>query len=221
MVLVHDDDRSGVAPDYAAFARAAVARVPGSAFVTVLRPGYGDKAGRRSAGETAGAHGNGYTRDRIEQVAASIEVLRRRYPNARTVLIGDGGGAAIVANLAGLRPMLADAMLLAACPCALPEWRTMMAKTDPAFAQPVQSLDPLQTVGGVAPGLRAAIVVGEDDKVTPPALSRTYAEALALRGIATEFTRLPGQDHEILDDPVLLQILAELAEAVAMPAGNI
>jgi len=58
------------------------------------------------------------------------------------------------------------------------------------------------------------LVVGADDPITPPKFSRAYAEALALRGIATDYRVLPGKGHEILDDPEVLSAAERLAAAL-------
>ena len=134
------------------------------------------------------------------------------------MLVGDNGGAAIAANLAGLRPDLMDAMVLVSCPCTLPEWRAHMARQDRTapWKAPVRSLDPLQTAGGVRPALKAAILVGGDDKRTLPKFSREYAEALALRGITTDFRVLPGKSDDLLLDAQVMETTAKLAAGLPL-----
>ena len=217
IIVLHADGTPEARSDHARFADTAARQIPGSAAVALLRPGYSDAAGHRSPGARGDDVGDNYTADRIGAVGDAIAALRRRYPQARTLVVGDEGGAALAANLAGIRPGLIDAMLLVACPCALPEWRSHMEKRAPAqpWERPVTSLDPLKTAGGVAPTLRAVVMVGADDKVTPAALSRSYAEALALRGIATDYRILPGKGHALLDDPEVLSATRSLAAALA------
>lgn len=205
IVVIHGDGE----PDHYRFAEAAAEAVPASAAVAILRPGYADTAGKRSPGERGAETGDNYTADRIDAVGDSIATLRQYYPNARTVIVGDAGGAVIAANLAGIRPELIDAMVLVGCPCALPEWRKLM-KWDGA----VTSLDPLKTAGGILPGLRAAVLVGADDKITPVKLSRAYAEALTLRGIATDYRIVPGKGHDLLNDSEVLAATQRLAASL-------
>lgn len=211
IVVLHADGQ----PSHYAFAEAAARAVPDSAAVAVLRPGYADRTGRSSPGDRGSGIGDSYTADRITAVGDSIADLRARYPNARTILVGDAGGAAIAANLAGTRPALLDGIVLVSCPCTLPEWRQRMQKQDPAWGAAVTSLDPLKTSGGVLPTIRAAVLVGADDKVTPISYSRAYAEALTLRGIATDYRIVPGKGHELLDDPEVLAATTRLAAALA------
>lgn len=212
IVVLHGDREGGIAPAYS-FADAAARTLPAATSIALLRPGYADAAGRRSPGERGRANGDGYTRERIGEVARSLIALRKRYRRANLILVGDGGGAALAANLVGIYPTLADGLLLASCPCALPEWRRAMAKRDPAsgFDQPVTSLDPLQTIGGVPAALRAAVLVGNDDPRGLSSYSRTYAEALALRGIAVDFRILPDRGADVLDAPEVADALKRIA----------
>ncbi|RYD81304.1 MAG: hypothetical protein EOP61_43055, partial [Sphingomonadales bacterium] len=205
IVVLHGEGQ----PDHYRFAQAAAAAIPGSAAVAMLRPGYADANGKSSPGERGAETGDNFTADRIEAVGDAIAALRKRYPLARTVLVGDAGGAAIAANLAGIRPTLIDGMVLVGCPCTLPEWRKLMKWNDG-----VASLDPLKTAGGVLPGLRAAVLVGSNDTVTPVKFSRAYAEALTLRGIATDYRIVPGKGHDLLDDPEVLAAAQRLAASL-------
>ncbi|UIJ44408.1 lysophospholipase [Sphingomonas cannabina] len=217
LIVVLHGDAPTAPPSYQyAAARTFAAAVPESAVVAVLRPGYSDAAGHRSVGERGLTTGDNYTADRIAAVAQTIGALRQRYPHARTILVGHSGGAAIAADLAGTRGGLVDGLVLVGCPCMLDEWRAGMEKRMPEapFEAPVTSLDPLKTVGGIPSDTRAAIIVGAKDEIAPPALSRGYAEALALRGIATDFRIVPGKGHEILDDPEVITALQRLAASL-------
>lgn len=216
VVVLHGDGSPETRSDHYRFAEAVTHAIPGSAAVALLRPGYGDAAGNQSPGQAGTGVGDDYTQERIDAVAQSLGILRHRFAGARLILVGDSGGAAIAADIAGIRPDLLDAMVLVGCPCALPEWRKGMQKqpNGAAWATPVASLDPLKTAGGVMPGLRAAVLVGLDDKITPPPLSRAYAEALALRGIATDLRIVPGRGHDLLNDPEVLAATTRLASAL-------
>ncbi|MDC7809169.1 alpha/beta hydrolase family protein [Sphingomonas koreensis] len=216
-VIVHGDGKGGTSIDLRPFAQSLATAAPGSAVVRLLRPGFADGAGNQSTGVQGDGNGDNYTADRIATVAETIAALRARYRRARVIAIGEGGGAAIVANIAGLKPELLDGMVLVSCPCALPEWRRYMAgrgkPADPWRAK-VESLDPLQTAGGIAPDLRAALLSGGDDQKVPARFARSYAEALTLRGIATDFRILPARGSNILDDPQVIEAARRLAAAL-------
>lgn len=214
VIVIHDDAEPGTRTSEKAFAQAAMRVMPETVSATILRPGHRDAEGHASPGDRGNGHGDDLTVDRLAKIGAAVLDLKRRYPRANVILVGDGGGAAVVANLAGLHPDLADAIMLVGCPCALPEWRTHMgARTgDTAWTLPVTSLDPLKTAGGVSTSLRVVVVVGANDQVTPVKFSRAYVEALTLRGIATDYRIIPGGGHDLLGKPdVAMAALTHLA----------
>jgi pimeloyl-ACP methyl ester carboxylesterase len=217
VVIVHDDLAPDQPVDYAAFARRAAQSVPAGTSVVVLRPGYADGDGDFSPGVRARGIGDGYAGEQVKLLGLSVQALRARYRQARTIVVGDGGGAALAANLAATQPGLVDAMLLVGCPCALPEWRQYMARRDKSFGEAVDSLDPLRTVGGIAPGARVAIVSGGDRARVPARIARLYAEALALRGIAVEYRQVEADGTDLLQTNDVTQLLAQLATPAADP----
>ncbi len=186
--------------DPQAFAEAARAAIPDSRVLALPARPVAD-------------YGHGLGNAEVRALAEAIDAEHRRHPAARTVLVGDSSGAALAANLASARPALVDGLVLVGCPCSLPEWRAWMARQSklPGWKAPVESLDPLQTAGGLSSTLRAAVLVGADDQVTPVRFSRAYAEALALRGIATDYRIVPGKGHDLLNDPEVLAATQRLA----------
>ncbi|MEI9928788.1 MAG: alpha/beta fold hydrolase [Sphingomonas sp.] len=214
LIIVLHGDAPFAKPGYHyAFAAAAAAAVPDSIAIGLLRPGYEDPAGHRSPGERGLATGDNYTPDRIAAVADAIRRLQRRYRHARTILVGHSGGAAIAADIAGTYPALIDGLVLVSCPCELPEWRAHMKTLAPTplWDQPVDSLDPIKLVGGIAPGLKTAVLVGGEDATAPLRFSRAYSEALTLRGISTDYRIVPGKNHELLGDPEVLSAVQRIA----------
>jgi pimeloyl-ACP methyl ester carboxylesterase len=209
LVYVLHRDRTGAqAEESDRFARELALASPGARVIALTQPD-----------NIVDAESRGFTRERINRLADYIEARSKRYPGVPTVLVGDGGGAALAANLAGLRPKLVDGLVLAACPCMLPEWRKHMEKRMPrgTFKPAANSLDPLMTVGGVRSETKAALLVGANDPITPPKFSRGYAEALALRGIATDFRVLPGKGNDILTDPEVLSATTRMLAALQAP----
>ncbi|MEI9852631.1 MAG: hypothetical protein WDN24_19215 [Sphingomonas sp.] len=220
IILVHGDDAPDVRSDEYRFAAAVQRAVTGSAAVAILRPGHADRLGNRSPGDPGLGAGDSYDPARTAAIEGAVARIKAGYPKARVVMVGDDGGAAIVADLAGLRPGLFDGMVLVGCPCSLPEWRAHMAKraAGAGWGAPVASLDPLKAAGGIAPDLRAAVLVGAQDAVTPVKLSRAYAEALVLRGIATDYRIVPGEGHDLLNHAEVLAATQRLA--ASLPRRN-
>ena len=91
----------------------------------------------------------------------------------------------------------------------------MIAPGSPEIVFPVRVLIP--RCGGVAPATRVALLVGADDRETPQRFSRAYAEALALRGIATDYRVLPGRGHDLLRDPDLADAVRRMSADPAPP----
>jgi len=206
VVVLADGDAAGTPLPNRRFAAAAAQAIPTSAAIALPPIGVSG----------LGPSADGYGTRVIAAAGDSIAALRRRYPNAQIVVVGDAGGAAVAANLAGIRPHLIDGIVLVSCPCALPEWREHVRKLslDAGSAATLAGLDPLKTAGGISPSLRAAVLVGAEDAVTPVKFSRAYAEALTLRGIATDYRIIPGKGHALLDDPEVLSATERLAAAL-------
>lgn len=184
--------------------------------VGVLRLGYVDPAGHRSPGWRGLTTGDNYTPAAVEALAATVRALRRRYQARRVVLVGHSGGAVLVGDVLGHDPVLADAAVLAACPCNVRAFRQHMARRqrNPLWWQPVPLLSPQDVVGGVRPGLRVSVVTGLADPVALPVYSQRYVAALRARRVAARLLELPGQGHEILLTPPVLAEIKRLVAAV-------
>jgi pimeloyl-ACP methyl ester carboxylesterase len=208
VVVLHGDapfDKQGY--QYTFAARAAVGDVVAAA---ILRPGYTDAVGDTSDGVRGISTGDNYTRDRIDAIVAAIGELKARHHARAVVLVGHSGGAAISADILALHPGLAQAALLASCPCDLKVWRAhMKAKQGgaPIWDLPVQSYSPIELAPQAPRGTIVELMVGDADDVAPPALTDAYAAVLARAGLTARVVRLPGKGHEILLEP---QVQAEL-----------
>ena len=156
----------------------------------LLRPGYTDNAGDRSDGNRGEARGDNYTARVTDDIATAVRVMKERFMARRVVLAGHSGGATIAALVLGRHPDVADAALLVACGCGA-----------------TQSLQPLDVASAVRRDVTVRLLVGQDDDVTPPALSLGYAEALRKRGVDAHATVLPGLGHNIMfTQPVFAEI---------------
>lgn len=200
VVLLDGDGTASGAASLPAFAEAAARVIPAGAVLAIEDEGMGDD----------------FSQARIARIGDRIAARHARFPRARLVVVGISGGAVLAANLAGMRPQLMDGMVLVGCPCALPEWRAYRRKQSGAdpLAATAPGLDPLKTAGGIVQSLRAAVLVGADDRVTPIRFSRAYAEALTLRGVATDYRIVPGKGHDLLNDPEVLAATQRLAAAL-------
>lgn len=182
----------------------------------ILRPGYADPSGDRSSGEMGMAYGDNYTPAVVDAVATVARHLEAAYNARAVVLVGHSGGGAIVANVLGRHPGLADAALLVACVCDPEAWRArmQMERPGPIWDRPNPSLIPLSLTSSVAPDTRVRLIVGTEDDVALPADSRKYAEALQTRGIDASLTVVPGLGHNILITPESFRELGELVRVL-------
>jgi alpha-beta hydrolase superfamily lysophospholipase len=178
----------------------------------ILRPGYTDSLGDTSSGERGITTGDNYTRDRLAMIATAIRALKAEYKPRQVILLGHSGGAALSADLLALYPDLADKALLASCPCELEPWRQHMKTVAPTplWDKPVDSVSPLSVAANVPARDKVVTMVGADDNVAPPDLTRAYAAALERNGVDVQLIELPGRDHEILLDPAVQNALKAL-----------
>lgn len=214
IVIAHGDSPSGPPTYQYRFAETVAAAVPDSVAAAILRPGYSDGVDRSDGvrGETTG---DNYAPEVVDAVATAITELRARYRPRQVILVGHSGGAAIMANLLGRHKAAADAALLVSCPCDLGAWRRHMQQVQGGaiWERPVRSLSPLALIDGIAAATRISLLVGSNDRVTPPALTLGYAEALRRNGLPVAVTVAPGLEHNILLEPVALEQLGMIVGA--------
>lgn len=213
VVFLHDDAPFQPPVFNERFARAVAERRPETVAAALLRPGYTDLTGDRSAGERAA--GDGYTAEAAAAVATAVRALARRYGSGEVLLVGQAGGAALAAVVLGTAPGTAGRALLLACPCDLNAWRRHLAVVSPraGWREPPHSLSPLALVPRLRRDLVVRLLVSAGDPVTPPRLSEAYQRALAARGLDARLTVLPGSRHDLLFEPAVFAALDELLDA--------
>ena len=189
VVFIHGDGTQGGPSDYLA---ASAERVSGGGVtaVVLIRPGYYDSEDARSTGTSYRHDGDGYRDDIIAAIAAAIDELRDHHRARRVVLVGHSGGAAISGVILGQYPGLANAAVLAACPCNVAKWRSMRGR-----GVWVNSLSPHAFVKSVPKGTEVVALTGSRDANTRPALARDYVSALNRRGVTAIFVEVVGAGH--------------------------
>lgn len=185
----------------------------------ILRPGYTDPSGDRSSGDMGRALGDNYTPEVVDAIANATRQLRAIYNARAVVLVGHSGGGAIVADVLGRHPSLAEGALLVGCGCDPEAWRSRMRARLPIGNEPNPSLLPLTLVGKVRPETVVRLVVGSEDDVVMPADSRRYAEALQRRGVDVQLTIEPGLGHNILVTPAAFRELGSLVRKIETRGG--
>jgi poly(3-hydroxybutyrate) depolymerase len=211
VVVLHGDapqNNPGYQYDFAAKA----AEQKGLLVAAILRPGYTDSMGDTSSGVRGLTTGDNYTRDRLAMLAQAIRTLKTEHHPRQVVIVGHSGGAALAADLLALYPDLTNKALLASCPCDLSPWRQHMKTVAPTplWDQPVDSVSPLSVAASVPATDKVVTMVGTEDNVAPPDLTRAYFAFLKSHGVDAQLIELPGRDHEILLDPAVQSALTAL-----------
>jgi pimeloyl-ACP methyl ester carboxylesterase len=193
--------------------------VPGVVIDALLRPGYSDPYGLKSDGDRGFATGENYTADVISDIAKSIDRTTNNYTFSAVFLVGHSGGAAIAASVAALNPGLVDHVYLVGCPCDVPAFRKHMASAqhDPMWLLPVHSVSPMNTLDEMQKGTAITAISGSDDPITLPEYARAYIDKAKQRGLDATFITIPGEGHEILLDPRVIEIIAHDARAEISP----
>ena len=184
--------------------------------VGLLRPGYQDRSGHSSSGMRGKTNGDNYTPAVIDTIALAITHLQQMVGARRTVIAGHSGGAAIAAAIMGRHPNVADAALLVSCPCDVARWREHMRKAsgNAIWDEPVVAVSPTSVANTVNPGVRIVTLVGHNDRVTPPFLTRAYDDLLRGRAIGGDLIEIDG-GHDIFFDRAVLAALRALLLATA------
>jgi len=202
LVFIHGDVSSGGAADYI-YERALEAVTDGRLVVALLRPGYFDSAGNQSSGDNFNRQ-DSYTKHNVDAIAATLKALREHHKASHLILVGHSGGAAISGVILGRHPGVADAAVLAACPCFIAEWRAGRRRW-------MQSLSPDEVIKQVPVATRVVALTGDADDNTRPILARDYVKALAKRGVPARFELVPGAGHnDVVRRPELRSAIDEV-----------
>jgi len=203
------------------FAREISMKMDDVVVAALLRPGYRDDTGEYSEGERGLTTGDNYTPEVVDAIAQAVEQLKAKFHPVRTVLAGHSGGAAIAGDLLGRWPSEVNAAFMVSCPCDVAAWRKhmmQMQNNDSIWSGTVKSLSPIELAGDVLPSVHVRLLVGSDDPVAPPDLSKRYADALRGHGCDVTVAVVPRLEHDILLEPITLDALRTLIETVKKDA---
>ncbi len=190
VIFIHGDGSRGGASDY--LSKTAYRYGSGETVaVNLIRPGYFDSYDNQSTGTSYRSQGDGYRPKIVDAVAGAIQNLKTHHKVQRVVLVGHSGGAAISGVILGRFPGLADAAVLAACPCHVPDWRYMRRGQNTW----TRSQSPHEFADTVPATARVIAVTGDGDNNTFPVIARDYVESLVKRGIDARFVEVPGASH--------------------------
>lgn len=189
LVFIHGDNTGG-GPSDPYVERGARYAAPGTLVVSLIRPGYHDRDGRQSSGQSFRLVGDGYPPQVVDAVAGAIGRLKTLYKADDVVLAGVSGGAAISGVILGRYPRLARAAVLSGCPCDVQGWRDLRGS-----GRWSKSLSPHMYLDEVPKDTLVLVVTGSRDQNTFPVLGSNYNQALQQRGVHAEFMLAEGDDH--------------------------
>lgn len=169
-----------------------------------------------ATGGNASAHDDDYTPGNVATLASALDRLRALNSGKKILLIGHSGGAAMAALLASRFPASADAYLLAACPCDVPQWRQLRNASTGKTGRLTHGLSPHDEVDKIKASTRIALVVGIRDDNTLAKFSEAYVSRLQRQGVKTRLTYAIGATHvSVLRSPEFFmlaqQLVAELS----------
>ncbi len=190
VVFLHGDVTSGGPASYL-FERAIWFERQDVVPVVLIRPGYYDEHNNKSTGSDLGRQDN-YTPRNVDAVAAAVNNLKAQHHARKVVLVGHSGGAAIAGVILGRHPGVADAAVLAACPCNIDAWHSMGG---PKMMW--VSLSPHSYAKRIPKGTEVIALTGANDSArsTAPSLARGYVKMLKTLGIHARFELVPGASH--------------------------
>ena len=190
VVMIHGDSSKGGPVDYFYPIAKQVSAEPDVVAVALLRPGYGDGAGKVSDGRNWGRV-DLYTPENIDAVAAALRQLKTQYKARRLIVLGHSGGAVTTAIMIGRYPGLIDVAMLISCPCDIVKWNQMIHRT--AFTR---SLLPMAYLDRVAKTTDVVAMTGRDDAWTAPSTVTGYVDGLKARGVDAVFIPVPVNNHD-------------------------
>lgn len=212
LIVVLHGDSPHEPPGYQyRFAAAAAQALHHVVVAGILRPGYGDPLGDRSDGERGLTTGDNYTIAVADDVAGAAAQLHARFATEGVTLVGHSGGAAIAADVMERHPDLASRALLVSCPCDLAVWRAHMMEMQhsPIWRQPISAMSPSDHVEDLARSATLLVIVGADDDVAPPAISRAFVDAARRHGVNASLMLVANAAHNILlEAPVMTALEA-------------
>jgi pimeloyl-ACP methyl ester carboxylesterase len=190
IIFIHGDGSGGGPSDYL-YSRAERYGKSGLVAVGLIRPGYFDKDGAYSSGTNYRSQGDGYRPHVVDAVADAVHNLKAFHDAKTVILVGHSGGAAISGVILGRFPGLADAALLAACPCHVEDWRIMRRGSNTW----TQSLSPHAFADAIPAGTRIIAITGGGDSNTQPIIAIDYVKRLTARGLDARYVEVPGASH--------------------------
>ncbi len=190
VIVLHGDmSKGGPANYHYSFAKSVAKANKGSTAIALLRPGYSDGKGNKSAGSNNGRRDH-YTKKNNDRLAQAITAIKAAYKPQRLIVVGHSGGAAQTGSVIGRYPGLIDSALLVSCPCNIAAWRS--AKNASAWPS---SQSPHKYLKSIAKSTRIFVINGSRDRNTRPKQAQDYTAQAQAAGLQAAYVELSGAEH--------------------------
>lgn len=187
--FIHGDVSAGGPADYMySYARPFAASHRNVVAIALLRPGYYDRAGKRSDGSDNGRRDTFHSGNN-RAVAGAIRELKQKYNARKAVALGHSGGAGTIGVIAGDYADLLNGVVLVSCPCDVPAWNQSRGRNRGSSAQ-----SPVDYLSGVGSDTVIVAVTGSADDNTRPDLASDYIGKAQVRGLPAT-VRIVGGGH--------------------------
>ena len=216
MVLVLHGDAPFNNPSYQyGIARKIASENENVVAIGLLRPGYTDNEGNRSAGTRGNTTGDNYTREVMTSIHQLTQQLVDEYSPSKILLLGHSGGAPISVNLTAEYTGFYAGAILISCPCDLHAWRAHMKTLQPdtdIWNLEVESLSPIEEVGRMDDNTSLMIIHGDKDDIVPIKIASRYVDILEANDKQVTLIKLEDQGHEIAFRSAVFDAVKKLIE---------
>ncbi len=188
-VFVHGDVSAGGPADYMySYAKSFAASRRNVVAVALLRPGYYDRAGKRSSGSDGGRRDT-FDSGSNRAIAGALRELKAKFGARKVIALGHSGGAGAIGVIAGNHAGLLDGIVLASCPCDVPAWAASRGNSRARSSQ-----SPVDYISGIPAGTAIVAVTGSGDDNTRPELAQDYVARARAAGLNASL-RIVGGGH--------------------------
>lgn len=187
--FIHGDVSAGGPADYMySYAKQFAASRKNVVAIALLRPGYYDRAGKRSDGSDNGRRDTFHSGNN-RAVAGAIRELKQKYNARAVVALGHSAGAGTIGVIAGDYPGLINGIVLTSCPCDAAAWNASRGRRGGFSSQ-----SPVDYLSGIGSGTAIVAVTGQADDNTRPDLATDYVAKAQARGLPARL-QLVGGGH--------------------------
>jgi len=191
VVLLHGD--GGPRDVYAAYGKRLAQSRRDTTVVLLTRPAFTGPTGKSPGRNPDKDH---YTSGNNALLGQSLTALRNDRNPERMIVVGHSGGAAMAAVATARFPGAADVVILAACPCDVPNWRRhRRAQRGQSGTSWQDSQSPHNFARSISPATKVIAITGAQDDNTLPKFARTYVGRAQGAGADITYYEPKGVTH--------------------------